>query len=147
MFKKEYDERCDVWSLGVVAFIILCGRKPFESIELPNHLDVSKSSLVSNIMMGRYSFQHPVSRHKEVQLRLEGWYLYWQYHTMLYMSPQRVISGRGWVCVCDCYLSCRVLSCRVVSCRIVSCRVVSCRVVSCRVVSCCVSAPVTIIMI
>lgn len=60
MFKKQYDERCDVWSLGVVAFIILCGHKPFESIDLPNHLDVAKSSLVSNIMMGRYSFQHSV---------------------------------------------------------------------------------------
>lgn len=59
VFKKEYDERCDVWSLGVVAFIMLCGQKPFESLDIPNHSEVSKSSLVSNIMMGRFSFQHP----------------------------------------------------------------------------------------
>jgi len=59
VFRKDYDEKCDVWSLGVVAFIMLCGHKPFESIDLPNHLEVAKSSLVANIMMGRYSFQHP----------------------------------------------------------------------------------------
>lgn len=44
-----------------MSFIMLCGHKPFESIDLPgNHVDISQSSLVSNIMMGRYSFQHPV---------------------------------------------------------------------------------------
>lgn len=57
VFRGEYDERCDIWSIGVVCFILLSGERPFESIEIPNQPDAGKSSLVSNILMGRYSFR------------------------------------------------------------------------------------------
>lgn len=59
MFKGEYDERCDIWSIGIVCFIILSGQRPFENVDIPNHPDAGKSSLVANILMGRYNFYHP----------------------------------------------------------------------------------------
>lgn len=63
VLRESYDERCDVWSGGVVAYVLLCGRRPFEALELPGALETAgKASVMTNILMGRYSFNHPPFR-------------------------------------------------------------------------------------
>jgi serine/threonine protein kinase len=58
VFRQSYDERCDVWSLGVVAYILLCGRRPFERLEIDTNARNKDSTVIASILMGRYHFQH-----------------------------------------------------------------------------------------
>ena len=31
VFQQEYDEKCDIWSIGVIFFTMICGHQPFQS--------------------------------------------------------------------------------------------------------------------
>jgi serine/threonine protein kinase len=54
VFQESYDERCDLWSAGVVAYITICGKRPFQALVLPGELEnAGKASLVTNILMCR----------------------------------------------------------------------------------------------
>lgn len=57
VLRECYDQRCDVWSVGVVAFIVLAGKRPFEILDVPGQLaDAGKAVMLTNILMGRYHF-------------------------------------------------------------------------------------------
>ncbi len=57
VYRKSYDERCDVWSVGVVLFIMLCGKRPFQKVDIPGDLkDAGKAAMTTNILAGRYTF-------------------------------------------------------------------------------------------
>ena len=41
-----------------MVYIMLCGRRPFERIDIPNQPEASEASLISSILLGRYHFNH-----------------------------------------------------------------------------------------
>ena len=46
VLKGSYDKRCDVWSLGVILFVFLCGYPPFEG---DNNKEIFKNVLKQDL--------------------------------------------------------------------------------------------------
>lgn len=52
VFKQNYTEKCDIWSCGVILYIILSGIPPFNA----KNIDLLKK----NILKGKYSYTNRV---------------------------------------------------------------------------------------
>lgn len=48
MRKDSYGPKCDVWSLGVVTFTLLCGYLPFDTDDESNDAEIFKAILTAN---------------------------------------------------------------------------------------------------
>lgn len=51
VLKKEYDQKCDLWSCGVILYIILSGELPFRGR--------TKDQILANILACSYNFDGP----------------------------------------------------------------------------------------
>ena len=52
VLNQHYGEKCDLWSSGVIAYMILCGTPPFEG--------TSDSEIMKNIRIGQVSFHQEI---------------------------------------------------------------------------------------
>jgi calcium-dependent protein kinase len=55
VIRGEYDERCDVWAIGVITYLLLSGDPPFGGCGGPESL----LQVRSNILQGRFEFEPP----------------------------------------------------------------------------------------
>ena len=51
MLRKKYNEKCDIWSCGVILYIILCGYPPFNG--------ANDRIIMEKVGRGIYSFEGP----------------------------------------------------------------------------------------
>ena len=49
VLKKEYDSKCDIWSAGVILFILLCGYPPFNGR--------NDTEIMKNVLKGKFDFK------------------------------------------------------------------------------------------
>ena len=50
VFEQSYDAKCDLWSMGVVLYILLSGKVPFPG--------ESNKEIIENVLSGKYHFSH-----------------------------------------------------------------------------------------
>ena len=48
MLDQNYDEKCDVWSSGVILYILLCGYPPFGGS--------TENEILSKVKSGKFKF-------------------------------------------------------------------------------------------
>lgn len=48
VIRKSYDEKCDVWSCGVIMYIMLCGYPPFNG--------KTEVEIMKKVLCGKFTF-------------------------------------------------------------------------------------------
>lgn len=48
---KNYGSKCDIWSCGVITYIVLCGKPPFNG--------ESNREILKKVKIGKFSFADP----------------------------------------------------------------------------------------
>ena len=51
VLRREYTKSCDIWSIGVITYILLCGYPPFYGD--------SDNEIFESVRVGRYDFPSP----------------------------------------------------------------------------------------
>jgi calcium-dependent protein kinase len=51
VLKKSYTEKCDLWSVGVIMYILLCGYPPFNGSR--------DEQIIKAVLAGKYSLDEP----------------------------------------------------------------------------------------
>jgi len=51
VLKKNYDQKCDLWSCGVILYILLCGYPPFNGN--------SDKEIIQAVLTGKFSVDEP----------------------------------------------------------------------------------------
>jgi calcium-dependent protein kinase len=49
--KKKYSEKCDIWSIGVILYILLCGYPPFNG--------QNDKQIIESVLKGHYTVDEP----------------------------------------------------------------------------------------
>lgn len=61
VLQKDYDESCDLWSVGIIAYILLCGYPPFNGAD--------NSAVYAAVRRGAYYFPSSEWRHVSYEAR------------------------------------------------------------------------------
>lgn len=51
VLKKSYDEKCDLWSIGVITYILLSGTPPFGGR--------NEKQIMQNVQIGKFNYDAP----------------------------------------------------------------------------------------
>ena len=56
VLKKNYDEKCDMWSIGVILYILLCGYPPFNG--------ANDKQIIEAVLKGKFSLDGKIKVNK-----------------------------------------------------------------------------------